>query len=354
MYMQEKRLIVKAGEELKRRIPVLSCWKITPCKGSPGRAIDIVATAELDGRKYHFCIGIKSAGYPQHIRDGIAMLKEFTVENPLYCPVMVVPFMGERGKNICDEHGVGYLDFGGNAKISCGNIYIYTEGRDRPKDMAIISQSPFSPKATRVTKLLLDQPGTQWTQKDIVARTGLSKGMVSRLISGMIETGYVTESEKRIKLANFDDLLFAWVASEMKRRERKKHYYVWSQNSSRLMEFVAGRFVRDKIEYAFTQEAGASLVAPFATFDLVSVYVRSLDVFSEKTLSASEVDKGFNLTVIESPDDYVLTRARDKGGLKVVEDLQLYADLKKNPLRGEKQAGHILSFIRSNNEENRF
>ena len=123
----------------------------------------------------------------------------------------------------------------------------------------------------------------------------------------------------------------------MKRRERKRHYYVWAQNPRKLMETIAAECYGKRIKYAFTQEAGASLVAPFATFDIVSVYVESFDKFPEKALSASRVDKGFNLTIMEAPDQYIFTRAQNISGMMIVDNLQLYADLKKNPLRGEKQ-----------------
>ena len=87
-------------------------------------------------------------------------------------------------------------------------------------------------------------------------------------------------------------------------------------------------------------------MAPFAIFDIVSVYVESFDKFPEKVLSASKTDKGFNLTLIEAPDQYIFTKTQNKGGMMVVDNLQLYADLKKNPLRGEKQAGHILKILK--------
>jgi DNA-binding MarR family transcriptional regulator len=183
-------------------------------------------------------------------------------------------------------------------------------------------------------------------QKDIAFNTELSKGIVSRVVTKMIESGYVIRKDKKLELANFDDLYSAWVESEMKRRERKRRYYVWTQNPRKLMERISAVFSGRKIKYAFTQEAGASLVAPFAVFDIVSAYVESLDKIPEKALSASETDKGFNLTLIEAPDQYIFTKAQNKSGMMVVDNLQLYADLKKNPLRGEKQANHIFKIIK--------
>lgn len=347
MYIPEKRLILKVENELKKRVPFLSHWEITHNKKTRTASPDLLITARgSNNQAYCFCVEVKTAGYPQYIRDGIAILKKITGSNPSYCPVIVVPFISERGKKICDENNIGYMDFGGNIKIACGSLLIYTEGKERPKEAAPINQSVFSPKAARITRFLLSRPYAEWIQKDIVERTGLSKGLVSRIINKMIEAGYVTKKGEKLALADFDDLFSAWIESEMKRRERKKNYYVWAQNPPKLMKTLAEKLSRNKIKYAFTQEAGASLVAPFATFDIVSVYVESLDKFPETSLCASGADKGFNLTVIEAPDKYMFTRTQEKLGLKVVDNIQLYADLKKNPLRGEKQSGHLLTLIK--------
>ena len=347
MHIQKKILIAKTGEELKRRVPFLSHWKVAHVNSPSGHAVDILVTAKFKNKEYRFCIETKRAGYPQYVRDGVSGLKRFTQANPSCYPIIVVPFISEQGKKICDEQNVGYFDFSGNAKIAYENLYIYTEGKNHPKDAVIVKQSLFSPKGARVAKLLLSEPNTRWTQKNISARTGLSKGMVSRLVKGMTETGYITEKDKELRLTNFDDLLSAWRDAEIKRREKKKNYYVWAQNPSKLMHALADVLSRGKIKYAFTREAGASLVAPFSSFDIVSLYIESFDKFPERSLSAAEANKGFNLIVIEAPDEYIFMTAREKEGLKIADNLQLYADLEKNPLRGKKQAELILSLIRN-------
>ncbi len=346
MYIQEKKLIAEAGNELKKRIPFLSDWKLSFKKKYTQTTVDVVAAAKYKDHVYRFCIEVKTAGYPQYIRAAVATLKKFAENNPSYCPLIVAPFISGQGKKICDEYDIGYLDLSGNAKISCGSVFVHTQGTERPKGALTASQAIFSPKSARITKFLLSRPPAKWMQREIVSNTGLSKGLVSRVVTKMIETGYVTRKDKKLALTNFDDLFSAWVESEMKRRERKKHYYVWAQNPRKLMEMTSAALLGRRIKYAFTQEAGASLVAPFAIFDIVSVYVESLDKFPEKALSASETDKGFNLTLIEAPDQYIFTKAQNKSGMMVVDNLQLYADLKKNPLRGEKQANHILKILK--------
>ena len=346
MYIQEKKLIAEAGNVLKKQMPFLTNWKLSFEKKHTQTTVDIVAAAKYKNQIYRFCIEAKSAGYPQYIRAAAATLKKFVENNPSYCPLIVAPLISEQGKKICDEYGIGYLDLSGNAKISCGSVFVHTQGTKQPKGAVTASQAIFSPKSARITKLLLSRPSARWMQRDIASNTGLSKGLISRVVAKMIETGYVMRKDKKLALANFDDLFSAWVESEMKRRERKTHYYVWAQNPRKLMEMISATLSGRRIKYAFTQEAGASLVAPFAIFDIVSVYVESLDKFPEKALSASQIDKGFNLTLIEAPDQYIFTKAQNKNGMMVVDNLQLYADLMKNPLRGEKQADHILKILK--------
>ena len=346
MYIKEKKLIAGAGNILKKQMPFLSDWKLSFGKTHTQKAVDIIVAAKYKNQTYRFCIEAVTAGYPQYIRAAAATLKKFVENNPSYCPLIVAPFISEQGRKICDEYGIGYLDLNGNAKISYGSVFVHTQGTKRPKGALTASQSIFSPKSARITKFLLSRPSARWMQREIASNAGLSKGLVSRVVTKMIETGYVMRKDKKLALANFDDLFFAWVESEMKRRERKKHYYVWAQNPRKLMEITSAALSSRRVKYAFTQEAGASLVAPFAIFDIVSVYVESFDKFPEKALSASEADKGFNLTLIEAPDQYIFTMAQNKSGMMVVDNLQLYADLRKNPLRGEKQADHILKILK--------
>jgi len=346
MYMREKKVIAEACSSLKKQLPFLSRWKLSLEKKSASAAADILASATGGNRTYRFCIVTRPAGYPQHVRSAAVIAKKFAEDNPAYFPLVFAPLISERGENICDEYGVGYFDLGGNAKISCGNIFVHTHGSVRPPEESTAIQSVFSPKSARITKAFLGRPSATWIQKDIVSGTGLSKGLVSRVVGKMIEAGYIMRKDEKLALTNFDDLLSAWVESEIRRRERKRHYYIWAQNPRKLMEMVSAAFSGRRIKYAFTQEAGASLVAPFAAFEIVSVYIESFDKFPEEALSASRVDKGFDLTVMEAADPYILARAQDKSGMMVADNLQLYADLRKNPLRGEKQAGHILKLLK--------
>jgi len=266
--------------------------------------------------------------------------------NPAYYPVVVVPLISGQGIRICNERNTGYMDLTGNMKIAVGGIYVEKEGKpDYGREYSRPEQSIFSPKSSRISLCFLHGPQREFTRKDIMEKSGLSKGMVSRIVKLMTKTGYILEKANKLKLSNFNDLLSAWAESIINRRDIRRSYYVWAQSPRQLMRTVAESFSVAGIRYAFTQEAGASLVAPFSTFDIITAYIDSLNKFPAAELSATETSKGFNLVLIEPYDEVVLTSARSVLGMQVVDNLQLYADLKKNVLRGDKQAEHIRDII---------
>jgi len=350
MYASEKKLFQWLETELKNRIPFLKGWKIKKVPKNNGTTPDFIVTAKHGNEQYCFCIEIKRAGYPQYIRSAIASLEDYKKAHPESYPVIVAPRIGEQAKMICAKHNVGYLDTAGNIKIVSGNIFIDKESStDQLPDFLrdeTQGQSIFSPKASRITKCLLSEPQRKWNQKEISAKSGLSKGMVSRIVKRMINAGYLIARNDRLVLSNFNDLLSAWVSASIKSRETVRHYYVWSQNPEQLMRNISEKLDRNKVRYAFTQEAGASLRAPFSTFEIVGLYIESFNEFPAPALSAEETAKGFNVVLIEPKDEGILTAAKKINGMKVADDLQLYVDLMKNPLRGAKQAAHLLSIIR--------
>ena len=111
MYIPEKNLIMKVEDEFKKRIPFLTGWKITRKKSLKDKKVDLLISAKSNNQTYHFCVEVKTAGYPQYIRDGVVILKRFAKMDSSRYPVIVVPFISGQSKEICDEYHVGYMDF---------------------------------------------------------------------------------------------------------------------------------------------------------------------------------------------------------------------------------------------------
>lgn len=347
MYLPEKKLITQVEKEFRNNIPFLKRWRIEYEKKVNSLKADMLMTGRYKGETYSFCIEVKRAGYPQYVREAVYSLQKLVRYNPQYYPIVVVPLIGQEGIRICNEYKAGYMDLAGNVKIAVGGIYVERQAkRDYKREYFGPEQSIFSPKSSRISLCFLHEPRKEFIRKDIVEKSGLSKGMVSRIVKLMTAAGYILEQDNKLKLSNFNDLLSAWTESITNRRDIRRSYYVWAQNPRQLMRAVTDSLSSRGIQYAFTQEAGASLVAPFSTFDIVTAYIESLDKFPAAELSATVTSKGFNLVLIEPYDKAVFTYARSIRGMRVVDNPQLYADLKKNVLRGDKQAEHIMNIIR--------
>jgi hypothetical protein len=91
-------------------------------------------------------------------------------------------------------------------------------------------------------------------------------------------------------------------------------------------------------------QAGASLVAPYAAFQEVHIYVgneKALGYF-EKQLNLSKAEQGANVSLMFPYYKHsVFYDSRIVKKLRVVSDLQLYLDLHGYPIRGLEQAEHL-------------
>lgn len=310
---------------------------------------DAIFVAKFKGREYRFFVEVKRSGYPESVRSAIGPLKAMGNKNGY--PLLFVPRISEEGKKLCQEGGIGYMDLYGNVHIDAGGLYVHIE-KDKLLDSVRLSdfmrneQSIFSPRASRIPKAFLLSGNKQWAQKELVEKTGLSKGLVSRVVRQMGAQGLLINKSGNWTASQKDTLLSLWVEGQMRRKERKKNYYAWSQFPEQLIDNVSKTLDAKNLKYAFTAEAGASRVAGFSTFGLVDIYVESLEKFPVEEVMAVEKETGFNLVVREAYDESVFTDSCRVNGVSVADDLQLYADLKKNPLRGEKQAAFILDSLK--------
>ncbi len=73
-------------------------------------------------------------------------------------PLLVVPFMGEVGRKICEEAGLGWFDLSGNASIVAPGIRIVVKGNRNRFRSAGRPANIFAPKSSRIARWLLMHP----------------------------------------------------------------------------------------------------------------------------------------------------------------------------------------------------
>lgn len=126
-------------------------------------------------------------------------------------PVVAVPYMGPSGKDASERAGVSWLDFSGNAHIVAPGIRIMVDGRPNQFPKRGRPSSAFAPKSSRIARWLLMHPAEAMAQREISQATGVSEGLVSRVVARLEEEHHVVrEDGRQIRAASPQLLLEAW------------------------------------------------------------------------------------------------------------------------------------------------
>lgn len=211
------------------------------------------------------------------------------------------------------------------------------------------TRNPFSDRGSLILRTMLDAgPERVWSVRDLAETAGISLGLTSYVISALARRHLVevqtSGRRKLIQLADRTAVIEQWT------RE-----YDWRKNTAIAFHASVGspnRFLRRLPEmlhdrrWALTLQAGASLVAPHASWDLIHLYagVRDTDQLLEIGQRQGWEPGDGGKVVLMAPfyKAAVWHGSQRIGGLPVVSTLQLILDLWHYPVRGREQAEHLM------------
>ncbi len=284
----------------------------------------------------------KKSGQPREVRAAVLQLKHYLSLLPSGKPshgLILAPFISEESARICAEAGVGYADFAGNARLSFDRIFIEMRAAGNPPSVKREAKSVFSPKATRVLRVLLQGPLRAWKVKDLAAAAEVSLGHVSAVRQQLLGREWATEEEGGLRISKPDALLDAWAAADdwEKRTETREYSlleYDPDKVATKLVESLGGK------KHAFTQWFGAFLRQPYTLPVVTTVYVEDFpdEGLLKGKLQARRVDGGGRLRIVRPKDEGVFLCPQRIRGLQVVGDVQLYLDVIRAGLRGDEAA----------------
>lgn len=239
----------------------------------------------------------------------------------------------------CRQRGVSCLDLNGRVWIKTPTLLI---DRSPPASalryrLATPDLRFFSPKSTRLPRALLHSPDRTWRQSDLAGATGISQGLLSRLLNHASRQGWVAGRRGDWKLANPVALLDAWEREDdFNKRVSLRQYSTLEIDlrdiARRLTDQTDG-------EVAFTQWFAASLRLPYSDVHIVTVYRREFPTDDEqRALNCREVVDGGRIWIAVPRDEGVFKSIQRADGLPLVSDAQIYLDLIHAGLRGPEQA----------------
>jgi hypothetical protein len=337
--MQEGALTVE--REAMHRLPEI----LTELLGEPGLRLDAPSATDggvdlvgHDEQGHRWVFQVKASSQPGRVADVASRMRDLRRDDTI--PVLVVPYMTSAGARAVEEAGLSWIDLSGNARIRSDDLYVRVEGRPNQFRSRGRPSSPFAPKSARVTRVLLEDPGRWWRQKELVAATGLDDGSVSRIVRRLDEEMLLERRERELRPRDPDRLLDAWAQDY-----RFTHHDVLTCHISgsgiELARDLALRLGALDVRHAFTGLPAAWAIDHFARFRLTTVYVEGDPRDAAKRLELRQSSAGANVQLVGPDDLGVFFGEHPHDGLNCVSSAQVYLDLLHLPERAPEAAEHL-------------
>lgn len=304
------------------------------------KKIDFVLSSLISGKPAKFIIEVKSQGEPRLVRMATAQLKEYLKGLKDSYGILVAPYLTDASRQICKDAGIGCVDLAGNAFLSFKNVFIDRSGRPNPFASTRLLKSVFSPKSSRILRVLLSDPSKRWYVERLSKEAGISIGLTSRVKQALLSEEWIKEENKSFYLVKPEEVLNQWVNNySYKKNSRFSFYSGFSEDQ--IETAIKKECEKRKYRYGLALFSGARKVAPFVKFMRFFSYIDGNIENITKALQLKKVETGSNVTLLQPYDEGVLYGLQNINGIKVVSDIQLYLDLMSYKGRGEEAAQAI-------------
>ncbi len=291
-----------------------------------------------------FVVECKAAGTAAPVSAAAQQLRAHLEKSKTKAiPLVVSQFMGEVGRKLSEDLGVGWMDLSGNAGIKAPGLNIHIQGHPNRFKRPGRPSSLFAPKSARVTRWLLMHPDRSFAQREMAAAIEMDEGFVSRVVRGLEQQELVVrESNGRVRVRDFDVLLNAWHEAYDFSKHDILRGHIAARSSEDLFKSLGETLEREGIRAAATGLAGAWLLTHFAGFRRITFYVdRHLNDAVRRKLGFHEEQAGENVWLVVPNDAGVFHGARRHEGIECVHPVQAYLDLKGQPERAREAAEHL-------------
>lgn len=260
-------------------------------------------------------------------------------------PLMAVPHMTEAGRRVCQDAGISWFDFSGNAHIVAPGLRIIVDGCPNRFRGPGRPSSIFAPKSARVVRWLLINEGRALTQRDIARATDMTEGFVSRIVSRLqSETYIVRETGGAIRVKDPQVLLEAWRDEYRFDQHLILQGHVAARSGAALTRFVSENLAAASVEHAATGLAAAWQMMHFVGFRIASFFLAEPPAPElQAKLGFREDERGANLWLVIPKDEGVFQGSGTRDGVRCVHPVQAYVDLKAHPERSTEAAEGLRS-----------
>ena len=340
--MHEKEIVNELKKSLKTLIPIPGLRIII--ESSPARQGDIVAKFDYQGLCFNILVEVMAANSLPVFQNKINKLKSPAAADEFAVPVLAAPYLSPERQALCRDSGIFFVDLSGNIYIAYRSFYIERVGFPNKYPEKRQRRSPFSDKASLILRELLKNRNRQWGIRELAQKIALDPGYASRMAKSLEESGYVARSNRKLSIRSPKEILDDWVRVYDLKKNELIPFFIQASSVESIVQRLREIKLPRKMKYALSVQAGASLVAPYAVYKEVHVYVENRQGIEHfiKELDLRCAAQGANLVLMLSYYKHsVFYDFREINGLRVVSDIQLYLDLYGYPVRGREQAAYL-------------
>lgn len=337
-------------QELLARVQFVSIGdaEIPPFFGLLGsRPPSFLMSVQAGNDRWRLACEVKGQLQPRQARVAALEIKDYVarLDEPNAYPVLLAPYISPESAGICQQAGVGYVDFSGNCHLTFGHIFIERSGGVNPKAEKRGLRSLFSPKAARILRCMLrDSPHRVWRVKEFEKEAGVSLGQISNVRKALLEREWAEARSDGLILRRADALLDVWRGVYEKRRIKRNRYYTMLRGAALEQQIKAALNAAGRGEHALLASfSAAHWQAPFARYPTQVFYADEVgESILQQWLQLEPVTKGENV-IIECPADEGIFADRDEAapGIWCTGLAQTYLDLYSAGERGLEAAEHL-------------
>jgi hypothetical protein len=298
---------------------------------------DITAKIRLSDGIMNLIAEVKSSGQPRLAREAINQILRYKDKVPDAYFVFIAPYISPRAAEICESECVGYLDLSGNCLLSFDKIFIQKKNYPNQFKEKRDLKSLYAPKAERILRVLLCNPGKKWKIQELAVESGVSLGQASNVKKILFDRELISGKRGGFSLKDPVALFREWAENYNYRKNEVQEFY--SLKSVTDIETALAAYCNDKkIKYALTGFSGASRIEPAVRYKKAMVYAADLAEEAFSAISLKAVKSGGNLLLFTPYDDGVFYGSTKVNEIQVASEIQLYLDLQGFRGRGEEAA----------------
>lgn len=330
---------IEALSKCLEDVPFLHNWEKRRATTS-----DLLLAIEINGKTQLCVLEIRNNGQPRYAREAVNQILRYQQNHPDTYGIFIAPYISPRSAAICAEANVGFVDFAGNCRLSIQQFYVYKEGKPNPFTQKRYVRSLYSPKAERILRVLLSSPYKKWKTEELANEANVSLGQVSNIRKLLFDREWIETGPSGFSLTDPLSLLTEWSQNYSYRRNQIAEFYTLLEVAE--FEYLFGEFCqKEGIPHGLTGFSGAARFAPMVRYQRATAYVQAdLDILAD-SLGIKPVTSGSNINLLIPYDDGVFYGQQERGGLLVVNPIQIYLDLMGFRGRGQEAAEVILDEV---------